>query len=96
MYPGTLNVQIEQNIFFKDPLYLINHEDWKLVIIPLYINGLPAFGIRPETEDYPGFIEILSPVNLRNKFNLKDGDGVFLSFNLENICDLDDFSNNSL
>lgn len=96
MCPRTLNVQMEQKIFFSNPLYLVNRGNWKLVMIPLYINGFPAFAVRPETEDYPGFVEILSPANLREKFNLKDSDGVFLSFNLENIRDLNDFSSNPL
>ena len=33
--------------------------------------------VRPEVPDYPkGLLEIIAPINLREKFNLRDGDEV--------------------
>jgi len=74
--PGTLNIIIGRSINFRTILLMDMY-----ALMKIYINGFPVFAIRdttrPLSEDG---IEIISPYNLRNKFNLKDGDEVVISF----------------
>ena len=84
-YPGTLNLRLPSNAQVSKMLE-------KISCIRISSRGPFASGrlykalissevhgavIRPEVPDYPeDIIEILAPIDLREKFNLRDGDEV--------------------
>jgi riboflavin kinase len=85
-YTGTLNVKLTaESVLIKKSL-----ENARAIeILPLkgfcrgrcfpayFMQGLKCAIIIPEIENYPeDIIEVVAPVNLREKFKLKDGDMV--------------------
>ncbi len=78
-YPGTLNLRLPTPIEYQ-PAFRIE----SYYFTRMYLNGLPVFAIRDENMNPPRtFLEIISEHNLRKKFSLKDGDEVFLSFEVK-------------
>lgn len=57
--------------------------------LPLSLNGEPAAAILPQAEDFAGethgsdVIEVIAPLALKEKLNLRDGDAVSLSYQVE-------------
>lgn len=82
-YPGTLNMRLEDNVSVKKLLTRLK----AIEILPVegYCRGkcfkarlmekLECAVILPEVEGYPeDVIEIVAPVNLREKLKLEDGE----------------------
>ncbi|MCE4624794.1 MAG: CTP-dependent riboflavin kinase [Desulfurococcales archaeon] len=92
-YPGTLNIRLAPKYVdvFNDCLRLVPKiivnpppvEGAKLarvVVYPLYVNGLPAYGVKPEITVYKGdVVEVISDKYLRETLRLRDGDTVYVS-----------------
>jgi len=80
-YPGSLNLTImsddtitQSGLSFQNPLILHG-----IRFYPMYIGGLHVIMMRGPEIDYPtNEIEVLSPINLRKYFYLKDWDIVSL------------------
>jgi len=84
-HPGTLNIKLTEGIVkFK-----MLKKAKTIEILPAkgfcrgkcfnayFINNLKCAIVIPEVENYPeNIIEVIAPINLREKFNLKDGDVV--------------------
>jgi len=86
-FPGTLNLQLGQPLIEpRTPIRIegfINHGRTFGAVrcYPAQIRGIIAAVIRPERTHYPvDFVEVISPVNLRKKLELNDGDLVELEF----------------
>jgi riboflavin kinase len=85
-YPGTLNIKLtEDSINIKELLKKAKATE----ISPAegfrhgkcfeayFMNGLKCAIVIPDVMNYPAnIIEIIAPINLRAKFQLKDGDAV--------------------
>lgn len=85
-YPGTLNVKINGDAYaFKKSLERAS----VIEILPVkgfcrgkcfktfFMDNVKSAIVIPEVENYPeDVIEVIAPVNLREKFQLKDGDAV--------------------
>lgn len=85
-YPGTLNVKINGDAYaLKKSLKRAS----AIEILPIkgfccgkcfkafFMDNVKSAIVIPEVENYPkDVIEVIAPVNLRDKFQLKDGDAV--------------------
>ena len=92
-YTGTLNIKLTaESITIKKPLE--NARAIEISPVKGFCRGrcFPAYFIKdlkcaiiiPEVENYPeDVIEVVTPVNLREKFELKDGDMVKVKIILE-------------
>lgn len=75
MFPGTLNVGLFEPIEFNTQIRIHDYE-----LIPVYLNGLPVLALRYDVpERSRKRLELISPYNLRNLFNLQDEDIVTIS-----------------
>ena len=75
MFPGTLNIGLFEPIEFNTQIKIHDYE-----IIPVYLNGLPVLALRYDVpERSRKRLELISPYNLRNLFNLQDKDIVTIS-----------------
>lgn len=80
LYPGTLNIKLEKNVYFCNPTPFA--EEYR--IYPMFLNGFPCYNIRPNHIEYPTRnVEGISPYRLRDIFNLQDGDEVNISMRNE-------------
>jgi riboflavin kinase len=87
-YPGTLNLIVKQSknlksLFEKSQNCRIFPQEGfcEGIIIPALINSQKCAIIIPKIKNYPeNMVEIISPINLRKKFRLKDGDEVIVTF----------------
>lgn len=91
-YPGTLNIKLyEDKVNVKT--FLKNAKPIEISPVSGYcrgtcfkaylMGGLECAIILPDVKDYPeGLLEIIAPVNLREKLRLKDGDVVEVRINL--------------
>jgi len=91
-YPGTLNLRLSSNVKISKMLdkfsciRISSRGDFASgrlykALISSEVHGAV---IRPEVPDYPeDIIEILAPIGLREKFNLRDGDEVEVKILLE-------------
>lgn len=89
--PGTLNIRLE-DMRNRDVLELrrsriltIEPPDKSFcrgIVLPTVINDFVKCAIVvPQVPNYdPHLLEIIAPINLREKLNLKDGDAVTLEF----------------
>lgn len=81
-YPGTLNIKIDEHSPLRD-----NPEwaDWIEITpepgychgkcIKCYINEIECAIVMPEIAGYPAdVLEVIAPINLREKLGLRDGD----------------------
>ena len=81
IFPGTLNLQLEMEFNVKwdgyiEPFTKIDGTKrggvWYL---KAKMKNFPVFIIRPELTKHPkNIIEIISPINIRKQYGLKDGD----------------------
>ena len=86
LFPGTLNVEILENLNIKNADYIIQKEEYggtqKLYIKKCTVLNEKSYIIRTEKNskengDHPlNLLEIISDVNFREKYNLKDGDKI--------------------
>lgn len=82
LYPGTLNIELERPVFIESDEKILkeNYNGNQDVIIKkvtvfnkeVYIVR-PEFNNRIDGEQPSNIIEIVSDINLREKYNLKDG-----------------------
>lgn len=87
-YPGTLNVLIKQSKKIKSLLkksqylQIIPEKGFcEGIIIPALINYQNCAILIPKIKDYPeNLIEIISPINLRDKLIVKDGEEITVTF----------------
>jgi riboflavin kinase len=87
-YPGTLNLKIKQSkkiksLFQKSQYIKIIPEKGfcEGIVIPAFINSQNCAIIIPKIKDYPeNMIEIISPINLRDKLQVEDGDEITITF----------------
>jgi riboflavin kinase len=89
--PGTLNIRLEK-MKNRDILQLrrsrtaaIEPPDrsfYRGIVLPTVIDNVVKGAIVvPQVPNYDShFLEIVAPINLREKLNLKDGDAVTLEF----------------
>ena len=99
-YPGTLNIRLEgeENVVrFNEclsfvPKIIINPPPIsgiklaRVVAYRLYINGVPAYGVRPEITVYKGdVVEVIAEKYLRDLLKLRDGDRVYISLAVRSI-----------
>lgn len=91
-YPGTLNIKLTKNsLVAKNSLKktngieILSTKDFcRGKCFHAYMDDLKCAVVIPEVEDYPeDVIEIIAPVNLREKFKLKDGNVVEVKALLE-------------
>lgn len=83
-YPGTLNIKItDKGLNLKNLLEKISWTEIPPVgdycrgklADAYFIGDLKCAIVIPEVENYPeDVIELIAPINLREKFKLKDGD----------------------
>ncbi|MGC8940015.1 MAG: DUF120 domain-containing protein [Candidatus Bathyarchaeia archaeon] len=84
-YDGTLNIKLNERSLTLKRLFLNKAKSIQILPAEGYCRGKCVKGvfmeklecaiIVPEVKDYPDdVIEIVAPVNLREKFKLKDGD----------------------
>ncbi len=94
-YPGTLNIRLDDNsvtiaekCLRKDKAILIDPplEGYGRVCVwPAYLKCLKVYVIRPEKTVYKrDVVELISDKNLREVFNLVDGDRVKVQVALDN------------
>jgi CTP-dependent riboflavin kinase len=86
LFPGTLNIELNQEYNLKNPTYILTKEKYKgtenLYIKECILFGHKSFIIRTEKNstkegDHPlNIIEIVSDINFRKSYNLKDGDSI--------------------
>jgi len=77
-YPGTLNLQVEDDFFLKRLKGTgIQPEDYgRVTLHSCTIKGLGCFIVVPEKTRHEKTLEIIAEFNLREKLGLKDGDNV--------------------
>ena len=81
LFPGTLNIWMTSGIDF-DPLLKVSVYS----LVRVYINGFPVLALKDTNlELSPNFAELVSTECLRKKFNLKDDDIVYISFEKHNV-----------
>lgn len=84
--PGTLNIELDETYLIKDNYkkgYIeegeYNDKEW-IKLARCRLNGVKCIIVHPQDHDTVGTfkkrIELMSPHNLRKKFNLSDGDYV--------------------
>lgn len=86
MFHGTLNIELDSEYILKDNIKIIHKEEYggvqEVYIQECKIFGNKSYIIRTERNmtkngDHPlNLLEIISNVNFRKTYNLKDGDEV--------------------
>lgn len=89
MFHGTLNVELDKDYILEGDLKLIYKEEYggtqEVYIKECQILGHKSYIVRTdknmsENRDHPlNLIEIISDVNFREEYNLKDGDEIRVS-----------------
>jgi len=74
-YPGTLNIKLKKDIELKNHFWLAD----VYKIYPGYLNGFPVYMLETQSR-WSNEIELISPVGLRERLFLNDGDEVSVSF----------------
>ena len=99
-FPGTLNIKLNeasvsmrQKMDHTQPICIHGFNDDERTFgagkcYPIRINGIKSAIIVPERTHYPtNLLEIIAPVNLREKLHLKDGDEVKIVLNKKDKCE---------
>lgn len=86
MFNGTLNIELDRDYTLEGKLKVLHKEEFggtqEVYIQECEILGHKSYILRTdknmsENRDHPlNLIEIISDVNFREKFNLKDGDEI--------------------
>ena len=81
IFPGTLNIQLEEDFDFLKSEYIEAFEKsdgtkrGRVYFLKAKISGFAVFLIRPEKTGHPkNILEIVSDKNLRERFSIKDND----------------------
>jgi len=92
VYLGTLNIELEQEIYLSDNEKILPHEYGGNLIVLVQeckINGHKGYIVRTEKNNKKGkgdhplnIIEVVSDINFRDTYNLKDGDEVYVDIDL--------------
>ena len=92
IFPGTLNVLLEEDFDFPKSKYIEAFEKpdgtrrGRVYFLKAKVSGLAVFLIRPEKTGHPkNILEIVSDKILRKEMNLKDGDCVGFEIYLASI-----------
>lgn len=90
LYPGTLNIKLNKPYILK-PDYIVKSEEYggtfNVQIQKCKVLGENAYIVRSEKNtkssgDYGrDILEIVSNINFREKYNLKDGDFIQITIN---------------
>lgn len=78
-FPGTLNLMVAENDLKKLPTgnYIPPEgERGGVRVIKCGVFGIPSAVVIPEKARHKGILEVIAPINLRNAFELKDGDEI--------------------
>jgi len=99
-FPGTLNIKLNeasvsmrQRMDYTQPICIQGFNDGERTFgagkcYPIRINGIKSAVIVPERTHYPtNLLEIIAPVNLREKLHLKDGDEVKIVVEKTDKCE---------
>ncbi len=86
MFNGTLNVEVEKNYVFEGNIDVMHKEEYggvqEVYIKECKVLGHKSYILRTEKNmtkngDHPlNLLEIISDVNFRKEYNLKDGDKI--------------------
>lgn len=84
LYPGTLNITLSENFVFPEKVIFIDAKEIKFAYMKLDIYLIPAtfrhdnvIIMVPDPSFYDkNVIEVMATENLKEKYNLKDGDEV--------------------
>ncbi|WP_367344367.1 winged helix-turn-helix domain-containing protein/riboflavin kinase [Methanomethylovorans sp.] len=100
-FPGTLNITLDeasiamrQPMEFTEPIIIEGFNDGERTFgagkcYPIRINGIKSAVIIPERTHYPAnLLEIIAPVNLREKLHLEDGDEVKVVVEKKDKCEV--------
>jgi len=87
-FPGTLNLKVEKEVVndlkktngIEIKSFAGDKEYGNVKAFPIKFKKEKAFLILPEKSNYEDVVEIIAEENLRDKYNLKDGDKVSFSF----------------
>jgi len=89
LFYGTLNIELDKPYKLGEDIIIVHKKEYggaeELYFEPCKMNGYDAYIIRTaKSESGEGghpltILEIMSDVNLRDKFGLKDGDNVLIS-----------------
>lgn len=90
LFPGTLNIELENS-------YILNSDDkifpneyggkYEVLVEKILILDNEGYILRPEINNVSGgdhplnIIEVVSDINLRKKYHLKDGDEISIVLN---------------
>ena len=83
LYPGTLNIELKKPFILESKDRILGNEyngNQDVIIKKAVFNNEEVFIVRPELnnkmngEQSSNVIEIVSNINLRKEYNLKDGD----------------------
>jgi len=78
MYPGTLNITLDNPVTFRKEEKLAQYYN----LFPLFLFGFPVWNIRPDARECPTLnMELISPFRLRQFFNLEDGNTINIGIN---------------
>ena len=86
--PGTLNLIIDEP-FFEEPAKCIEIDGFNeekgvfggCRCYKVMIGNIKGAIVRPERTNYsPNLVEVIAPLNLRKRLNLKDGDKLEIIF----------------
>lgn len=86
LFPGTLNIEIEEPYIIEDNYQIINGKEYggteEVLIKECVVLEEKAYIVRPkrnnaENGDHPlNIIEIISNINFREKYKLRDNDRI--------------------
>ena len=86
MFHGTLNIELEKDYILEDNLKVLSKDEYggtqEVYMKECEILGHKSYIVRTDknmskNRDHPlNLIEVISDVNFREKYNLKDGDEI--------------------
>lgn len=83
LYPGTLNLSIQQKLYFKNS-FKIDSEKGTYHLFPCKIEGIPSYIVKPpRAKNKANSLEIFSEYCLREVFALNDGNSIFIEISPE-------------
>ena len=89
LYPGTLNIEVEEPFILESEERILKNEyngNQDVIIKKVKFFNKEVYIVRPELnnktdgEQPVNVIEIVSDINLRQEYDLKDGDKCKISF----------------
>ena len=84
LFYGTLNIKLKEPYIIREPIIILKKEEYggteDVLVMQCKINATRAYIVRTSSNNSnvgkhkTDIIEVVSDVNFREKFNLKDGD----------------------